>query len=84
VDVEIVALAWFSRSREEAMPMPKKRHSEEEILCVLRDVEAGETSVAICRKCRISRQALCLSRKYAGLGLSEIRPSSTAVRRTAS
>jgi putative transposase len=54
--------------------MPKKGRSEEEILRALRDGEAGETGVAICRKYGISQQTRSLwKKKYAGLGLSELR-----------
>lgn len=54
--------------------MPKKGRSEEEILRVLREVEAGETAVAVCRKHGISQQTLNIwKKKYAGLGLSELR-----------
>ncbi len=54
--------------------MPKKGRSEEEILRVLREVEAGETAVAVCRKHGISQQTLYIwKKKYAGLGLSELR-----------
>jgi len=56
------------------MTMPKKGHTEEEILRALRDAEAGETGVAICRKYGISQQTLYVwKKKYAGLGLSELR-----------
>ena len=54
--------------------MPKRGHSEEKILRVLRDAEAGETAVAVCRKHGISQQTLYQwKKKYAGLGLSELR-----------
>jgi putative transposase len=54
--------------------MAKKGHSEEEILRVLREAESGATVVEICRKHGISQQSLYLwKRKYAGLGLSELR-----------
>ncbi len=54
--------------------MPKKGRSEEEILRVLHAVETGETAVAVCRKHGISQQTLYQwKRKYAGLGLSELR-----------
>lgn len=54
--------------------MPKKGRSEEEILGVLREVEAGETAVAVSRKHGISQETLYLWKKtYAGLGLSELR-----------
>jgi putative transposase len=54
--------------------MGKKGHSEEEILRVLREAESGETVVEVCRKHGISQQTFYLwKRKYAGLGLSELR-----------
>jgi putative transposase len=44
------------------------------MLRVLREVEAGETAVAVCRKHGISQQTLYVWKKqYAGLGLSELR-----------
>ncbi len=54
--------------------MAKKGHSEEEILRVLREPESGTTVVEVCRKHGISQQSFYLwKRKYAGLGLSELR-----------
>lgn len=54
--------------------MAKKGHSEEEILRVLREAESDATVVEICRKHGISQQSFYLwKRKYAGLGLSELR-----------
>jgi putative transposase len=54
--------------------MGKKGQSEEEILRVLREAESGETVVEVCRKHGISQQTYYLwKRKYAGLGLSELR-----------
>ena len=54
--------------------MGKRGHSEEEILRVLREAESGETEVEVCRKHGISQQSFYLwKRKYAGLGLSELR-----------
>ena len=54
--------------------MAKKGHSEEEILRVLREAESGATVVEICRRHGISQQSFYLwKRKYAGLGLSELR-----------
>jgi putative transposase len=54
--------------------MAKKGHSEEEILRVLREAESGTTVVEVCRKHGISQQSFYLwKRKYAGLGLSELR-----------
>ena len=60
--------------REESRSMGKKGHSEEEILRVLREAESGDTVVEVCRKHGISQQTFYLwKRKYAGLGLSELR-----------
>jgi putative transposase len=54
--------------------MGKKGHSEEEIVRVLREAESGDTVVEICRKHGISQQTFYLwKKKYAGLGLSELR-----------
>lgn len=54
--------------------MGKKGHSEEEILRVLREAESGDTVAEICRKHGISQQTFYLwKKKYAGLGLSELR-----------
>jgi putative transposase len=69
-----LGLAWFADPREEAWLMPKKGRSEEEILRVLREVEAGETAIAVYRKHGISQQTLYQwKKKVAGLGLSELR-----------
>ena len=54
--------------------MSKKGRSEEEILRVLREAESGTAVVEVCRKHGISQQSFYLwKRKYAGLGLSELR-----------
>lgn len=54
--------------------MAKKGHTEEEILRVLREAESGTAVVEVCRKHGISQQSFYLwKRKYAGLGLSELR-----------
>jgi putative transposase len=54
--------------------MAKRGHTEEEILRVLREAESGDTVVEICRKHGISQQTFYLwKKKYAGLGLSELR-----------
>ena len=49
--------------------MPKKGHTEEQIVAVLRQVEAGERVADICRKVGISQATYYLwKRQYAGLG----------------
>ena len=52
--------------------MPKKGHTEEQIVAVLRQVEAGVAE--ICRKVGISQATYYLwKRQYSGVGVSELR-----------
>jgi putative transposase len=54
--------------------MPKKGHSEEQIVAVLRQVEAGARVEEICRKTGISEATYYLwKRQYSGVGVSELR-----------
>ena len=54
--------------------MPKKGHTEEQIVAVLRQVEAGARVAEICRKVGISQATYYLwKRQYAGVGVSELR-----------
>jgi putative transposase len=54
--------------------MPKRGHTEEKIVAVLRQVEAGERVADICRKVGISEGTYYMWKKrYAGLGISELR-----------
>ena len=54
--------------------MPRKGHTEEQILQALREAEGGEKVTEICRKLGISEQTFYTwKRKYAGMGLSELR-----------
>jgi putative transposase len=54
--------------------MPKKSHTEEQIVAVLRQVEAGARVDDICRKVGISQATYYLwKRKYSGVGVSELR-----------
>ena len=54
--------------------MPKKGHTEEQIVAVLHQVEAGERVADICRKVGISQATYYLwKRQCAGLGVSELR-----------
>jgi len=54
--------------------MPKKGHSEEQILRALRQAESGTTVKEICREHGISNASFYIwKKKYAGLGLSELR-----------
>ncbi len=54
--------------------MPKKGHSEEQILRALRQAESGTKVSEICREHGISEATFYIwKKKYAGLGLSELR-----------
>jgi putative transposase len=54
--------------------MPKKGRTEEEIVAVLRQVEAGARVAEICRKVGISQATYYLwKRQYSGVGVSELR-----------
>jgi len=54
--------------------MPKKGHTEEQIVAALRQGQAGEKVAEICRKLGISEQTYYVwKRQYAGLGISEVR-----------
>jgi len=54
--------------------MPKKGHTEEQIVAVLRQVEAGTHVEEVCRKAGISEATYYLwKRQYAGVGVSELR-----------
>jgi len=54
--------------------MPKKGHTEEQIVAVLRQVEAGARVAEVCRKTGISEATYYLwKRQYSGVGVSELR-----------
>ena len=54
--------------------MPKSGHTEEQIVAVLRQVEAGARVDDVCRKMGISQATYYLwKRKYTGVGVSELR-----------
>ncbi len=54
--------------------MPRKGHSEEQIVDALRQVEGGKKVSEICRELGVSAQAFySWKRRYAGLGLNELR-----------
>jgi putative transposase len=54
--------------------MPRKGHTEEQIIYALRQAEAGKKVGDICRELGVSPQAFySWKRRYAGLGLSELR-----------
>jgi len=52
----------------------KKGHTEEQIVAVLRQVEAGARVAEVCRKVGISEATYYLwKRQYSGVGVSELR-----------
>ena len=54
--------------------MPRKGHTEEQIVYALRQAEGGKKVGEICREMGVSQQAFySWKRRYAGLGLSELR-----------
>jgi putative transposase len=54
--------------------MPRKGHTEEQIVYALRQVEGGKKVSDICREMGVSQQAFySWKRRYAGLGLNELR-----------
>jgi len=54
--------------------MPKKAHTEEQIVAVLQQGQAGEKVADICRRVGISEGTYYAWKKhYAGLGISELR-----------
>jgi putative transposase len=54
--------------------MPRKGHTEEEIVAVLQQVESGAKVAEVCRKVGISEGTFYNWKKqYAGLGISELR-----------
>jgi putative transposase len=54
--------------------MPKKGHTEEQIIAALKQHESGDKTTDICRKLGISAATFYLwKRQYAGLGVQELR-----------
>ena len=54
--------------------MPRKGHSDEQIVYALRQAEAGKKVGDICREMGVSQQAFySWKKRYAGVGVSELR-----------
>lgn len=54
--------------------MPRKGHSEEQIVYALRQAEAGKKVGDICREMGVSQQAFySWKKRYEGVGVSELR-----------
>jgi len=64
----------FFTEKEDPTRARRRGHTEEQILAALRHAEGGTTVAEICRDVGISEQTFYVwKRKYAGLGLSELR-----------
>ena len=54
--------------------MPKKGHTEEQIISALKQYESGEKVAEICRKLGVSQASFYTWKKqYAGMGVQELR-----------
>jgi putative transposase len=72
-ELEIILAVEVLGSRNEEVDMPRKQHSEEQIIGALKQHEAGAKSGEICRKLGISQATFYLwKRQYAGLGVQEL------------
>ena len=61
--------------------MPKKGHSEEQIIGALKQYESGEKVADICRKLGVSQASFYTWKKqYAGMGVQELRGYRTSMR----
>ncbi len=53
--------------------MPRKRHSPEQIVAIIRDSERGDGATEVCKKHGISEQTFYRWKKiYGGLGVPEV------------
>ena len=54
--------------------MPRKGHTEEQIIAALKQQESGEKTADVCRKLGISQATFYQwKRQYAGMGVQELR-----------
>jgi putative transposase len=61
-------------TKAEGGKMPRKGHTEEQIIYALRQAEGGKKVGDICREMGISQQAFySWKKRFAGLGLNELR-----------
>ena len=64
--------------------MPKKPHSEQEVLSALKQYESGDKTADICRKLGVSQATFYMWKKqHAGLGVQSCASYSRYARRTA-
>jgi putative transposase len=62
--------------------MPKKGHSEEQIIAALKQSEGGDKTADICRKPGISQAKFYMwKRQHAGLGMQELRELRSCAKR---
>ncbi len=62
--------------------MPKKHHSEEQIISALKQYEGGEKTADICRKLGVSQATFYIWKKqFAGLGVQELREENGRLKR---
>ena len=60
--------------RQNPIPMPRKKCSEEQIIYALRSVEGGAKIGEVCRQLGVAEQTYFRwKRQYGGLGVSELR-----------
>ena len=65
--------------------MPRKGHTEEQIVRALREAEAGKKVGDVCRELGVSQQAFySWKRRFAGLGLPSCENCGSCEKRTAS
>jgi putative transposase len=63
---------WTEKPKEGKVP--RKGHTEEQVMRALREAEAGKKVGDICRELGVSQQAFySWKRRFAGWGLSELR-----------
>jgi putative transposase len=61
-------------TKAEGGQVPRKCHTEEQIMRALREAEGGKKVGYICRELGVSQQAFySWKRRFAGLGLTELR-----------
>jgi putative transposase len=53
--------------------MPRKGHSEEQIVYALRQIEGGKKVSEVCREMGVTPQVYRWRRRHGGLGLNEVR-----------
>jgi putative transposase len=71
---ETVGGVVFFTQKKDPPRARRRGHTEEQMLAALREAESGTTIAEVCREVGISEQTFYVwKRKYAGLGLSELR-----------